>query len=164
MTGRSDGRWRGPAVTAGLLVIAVALAVVGIALHQRDGLQVAANLAQLVALIFAVPGLVALLLQFRRSVPASLPVPMADRLAAAKNILVDAVAAQWRDEAVLRDLDDPDPIPVHWRVTKHDYAMDNMENISTDPIHFFAASSKNVAKLAQQFHRLRRPRLAILGQ
>ncbi|WP_370948542.1 NACHT domain-containing NTPase [Amycolatopsis sp. cg5] len=161
MTSRDSGRRRGIAVTAGLLLVTGGLAVVAMAWRGDNGLQTAANVAQVVSLVFAVPALVALFWQLRRpSVPAA---ALAVRLAAAKEVLADAVAAQWRDEAVLRSLDDPDPMPIQWQVTARGEIMDNPAGISTEPLMLFTAASDEIAELAGRFRALRRPRLVILG-
>ncbi|MFD8495863.1 NACHT domain-containing protein [Amycolatopsis sp. NPDC059657] len=148
-------------MTAGLLLVAGGLAVVAMAWRGDNGLQTAANLAQVVSLVFAVPALVALFWQLRR--PPAPTTALTLRLAAAKEVLADAVAAQWRDEALLRSLDDPDPMPVQWQVTARGEIMDNPAGISTGPLMLFTAASDEIAALADRFRALRRPRLVILG-
>ncbi|SDZ30918.1 NACHT domain-containing protein [Amycolatopsis xylanica] len=148
-------------MTAGLLLVAGGLAVVAMAWRGDNGLQTAANLAQVVSVVFAVPALVALFWQLRRPpAPATSP---ASRLDAAKEVLADAVAAQWRDEALLRSLDDPDPMPIQWQVTARGEIMDNPVGISTEPLMLFTAASDEIAELVDRFRALRRPRLVILG-
>jgi hypothetical protein len=89
------------------------LAVVGVALSGNDGLQTSANVAQLVSVVLAVPALAVPLLLWSRGAAGSVVVTP-DAVAKAKDVLAGLVDQQWRTEAILRSLDDPDPIPVRW--------------------------------------------------
>jgi hypothetical protein len=82
-------------------------------------------------------------------------------LAEAAEVLAGIVAVQWRAEAVLRSLDDPDPIPVYWRVTAQAEVMDHPANLT--PGVLAAGSSDSVAELAAGFRAMRRRRLVIVG-
>ncbi|MGH3389904.1 MAG: NACHT domain-containing protein [Actinomadura sp.] len=72
------------------------------------------------------------------------------------------VAEQWKVEAALRSLDDPDPIPVQWRLTARGEIMDHRVNIAPDTLRLTGSSSQ-IAALVEQFRALRRRRLVILG-
>lgn len=80
----------------------------------------------------------------------------------AKEVLAGLVDQQWRREAMLRSLDDPDPIPVRWRLTGDDRLMDHPANLTPAALHL-TGSSDDIAALAQQFRAMRRRRLVILG-
>jgi hypothetical protein len=67
---RSQSWWRGVVVAAGLLGMAALLAMIGIGLRVRN-LSTAADVAQLVSVGLAVPGLVAGLLTWKRPVSSS---------------------------------------------------------------------------------------------
>ncbi|MFI6320187.1 NACHT domain-containing protein [Nonomuraea sp. NPDC050556] len=83
-------------------------------------------------------------------------------LAEAKEVLAGLVEQQWRTEAALRSLDDPDPIPVRWRATGDQRLVDHPENRgpSGQPLR---ASSGDIAGLTARFRAMRRRRLVILG-
>lgn len=148
--------WRGLAVTGGVLGPAVALALVGAALRVR-GLQYAANVAQLVSAVLALPPLAAALVRRGRPVP-----PGTADLARAKDVLAGLVAEQWRAEAIARALDDPDPMPVRWRLTEQRAVMDHRANVAAGPLRMSGVSD-HVEALAERFRGLRRRRLVILG-
>jgi hypothetical protein len=154
--------WRyGAGLWAGLLGLATALAVVGIALGAKGGLQTAANVAQLVAVVLAIPALaVPLLLWWRRST-ASAAATSAD-VAKAKDVLAGLVDQQWRTEATLRSLDDPDPMPVQWRLTRREEVMDHPANLTAASL-LLTASSDDITKLVGEFRKMRRRRLVVLG-
>jgi hypothetical protein len=80
----------------------------------------------------------------------------------AKDMLAGLVGQQWRTEALLRSLDDPDPIPVQWRITRNDHVM----NRSADPPAAWAQPSEasdQIAALVSEFRKMRRHRLVVLG-
>jgi hypothetical protein len=105
MRGRG-ARWRVVVVAAGLLVVA-GLLVWMFVVWRAKGLQTSANVAQLVGVLLAVPAVVVALVLWwwRHRGPA--PVTDAETVAAAKEALAVMVAAQWREEARIRELDDP---------------------------------------------------------
>ncbi|MFD5089115.1 NACHT domain-containing protein [Amycolatopsis thailandensis] len=113
-------------------------------------MQTAANLAQLAALVLAVPAVVAQLSIWRRA-----PAPTQ----AAIESLATAVAAQWQSEALIRSLDDPDPIPVWWCTTARSVAD---HPVNTGPA--LKACADDIATLVKSFRELRRSRLVILGE
>ncbi|MFC6086095.1 NACHT domain-containing protein [Sphaerisporangium aureirubrum] len=85
-----------------------------------------------------------------------------DAVAVAKEVLAGLVGQQWRTEAMLRSLDDPDPIPVRWRTAGDDRLMDHPANLAPAPSPL-TVSSDDVAALAARFRAMRRRRLVILG-
>ncbi|MGH4027106.1 MAG: hypothetical protein ACRDRV_21255 [Pseudonocardiaceae bacterium] len=146
----------------GLLGLAGCVAVVGAVLAGKDGLETAANVAQLVSVALAVPALaVPLLLRSQRAADPAAVTP--DAVAAAKDVLVWLVGQQWRTEAILRSLDDPDPIPVRWHVAGDDRLVDHPANLTPASL-LLAASSEDITALAGEFRALRRRRLVILGE
>jgi len=149
-------------VWGGLLGLAGCLAVIGAALAGEDGLQASANVAQLVSVALTIPALaVPLLLWSRRT--AALPAVTPDSVAAAKDALAWLVGQQWRTEAILRSLDDPDPIPVRWQVADDDHVLDHLANLTPDSL-VLTASSDDITALAGRFRAMRRRRLVILGK
>jgi hypothetical protein len=158
---RGGGSWRyGVVLWAGLLALATALAVIALALRGNGGLQAAANVAQLVSVVLVLPTLgVPLWLWSRRSL--SRTAATTQDVAEAKNVLAGIVDQQWRTEAMLRSLDDPDPIPVRWRLTRRE-VMDHPANLTPASL-LVTASSDDITALAGEFRAMRRRRLVILG-
>ncbi|ONI91564.1 hypothetical protein ALI22I_08040 [Saccharothrix sp. ALI-22-I] len=75
---------------------------------------------------------------------------------AAVVVLADIVTRQWRYEAKVRALDDPDPIATRWRpVTRPELSDDTDGSVS--------GSSARPEELAAGFRALRRKRLVVLG-
>lgn len=146
----------------GLLGLAGCLAMIGAALAGTDGLQTSANVAQLVSVLLAVPALaVPLLVWSRRTASRAAVTP--DAVVAAKDALAWLVGQQWRTEAILRSLDDPDPIPVRWHVADDDHVLDHPANLTPGSLRL-TASSDDITALAGQFRAMRRPRMVILGK
>lgn len=154
----NSGFWRRILVT---LVIAVAVAGVGAGLAlvlRTRGLQEAAAWAQLLSLGVAVVPLFSLRSATR------VPADPADRTTRAMEVLANAVRRQWRDEIVVRQLDNPDPLAVRWRRT--DLAGE------PEPRRFALRQRRQrsewradqVDRLAAEFHSLDRQRLVILGE
>jgi predicted NACHT family NTPase len=82
-------------------------------------------------------------------------------VARAAQELQAAVREQWRREAEVRSLGDPDPMPVCWRLSDP-MVMDHDEHIALSPLRF-AGRSDRISELTDQFRRLRRRRLVIVG-
>ncbi|MFI6732563.1 NACHT domain-containing protein [Nonomuraea sp. NPDC050451] len=80
----------------------------------------------------------------------------------AKDILARQVGAQWKHEAALRSLGDPEPIPVPWRLTEHDELMDHPRLIAGGVL-AFSGQGADIATLTSGFRALRCRRLVILG-
>ena len=88
-------------------------------------------------------------------------VPRTQRREHAVGTLAESVHLQWEEEAKIRGLFDPDPMPVHWTLTEHDVS-DHSRHISPGPL-IFDGTSDRIDELTEQFQRLSRRRLVILG-
>ncbi|MCP2342482.1 NACHT domain-containing protein [Actinomadura rupiterrae] len=155
------GRWPWVVAAAGLAGLAALLAVTALPLRGKDGLQTSANVGQITGVVIAaVVAAVPLILWARRSSSAARAeaVPAAEAMRRAEAVLADVVEQQWEDEARLRSLYAPGPIPVRWRLAVRTGLMDQ-----ADPAEPWTASSADVPALAARFRRLRRRRLVILG-
>ncbi|XVQ15776.1 hypothetical protein ACQP1W_25650 [Spirillospora sp. CA-255316] len=146
----------------------VLLVVTAIPLGGKDGLQNSANTAQLTALLVAAgTAAVVMVVWAWRTTRTSqaTATPATDVVEHAKDLLAGVVTQQWRDEARLRSLDDPDPIPVRWRTREQAALMDHPANIQTGSGQglWWTASSADITALADRFRRTRRRRLVILG-
>ncbi|HEY2763571.1 MAG TPA: NACHT domain-containing protein [Pseudonocardiaceae bacterium] len=84
-----------------------------------------------------------------------------EQLARAATDLHGAASRQWRKEAEARSLGDPDPMPVRWRLSSLEL-MDHDEHIASGPLRF-SGRSDQISALTEQFLRLRRRRLVIVG-
>lgn len=160
---RHGARWRGMVVAAGLLVVAGLLVWMFVVWRGKDGLQTSANVAQLVGVLLAVPAVVVglVLWWWRQRGPA--PVTDTETVAVAKDALAVTVAAQWREEARIRELDDPAPIPVRWELTTNQRIMDHPEHITAAATLAWSGRGDQVTAMARQFRALRRRRLVIIG-
>ncbi|MFI0405522.1 NACHT domain-containing protein [Actinomadura sp. 3N508] len=165
-----------------LAVVSVVVGVVGLGvvtfapLAGKGGLQVAANRAQLTGgfVLAAAVALVSTSVWARRRsrALAEQSVSSPDEVTRAKDLLAEMVAEQWKDEARLRSLDDPDPIPVRWRTPapgEHTPAIMDHPGL-IDPVAgagggglWWTASSTDIAALTGRFRQTRRRRLVILG-
>ncbi|WP_198168348.1 NACHT domain-containing protein [Herbidospora yilanensis] len=137
------------------------LALIGWGLSGEEGLQTAANLAQLVGVLLVVPTLLVPLWLWRRRSTVR-PAVTSAHVDHAKDVLAGLVEQQWKTEATLRSLDDPDPIPVIWRQTATAAVMDQPANL-TPGVQRLTASSDDIATLTGKFRSMRRRRLVILG-
>jgi RecA/RadA recombinase len=142
--------------------LAVSLAVIGAALRV-GGLAVAANLAQVVSVVLVVPSLAAGLLVWGRRSARLAEMPGTAEMLRSMDVLAGLIEQQWKIEAALRSLGDPDPMPVQWRLTQHRGVMDHPSNITTRT-QALAGASTHIAALSEHFRALRRRRLVILGE
>lgn len=129
-------------------------------LQPTGALQTAANLADVLAFGVAVFSLAKPAISWVRDRRAPLVATPQD-VADAKEHLAMLLMEQWRNESKLRSLDDPDPIPVRWRLTDRENLVDVEDNLTTGVL--TVASSDDVTALIDEFRRLRRRRLVILG-
>ncbi|NUT48614.1 MAG: hypothetical protein HOV94_15100, partial [Saccharothrix sp.] len=83
--------------------------------------------------------------------------PTAEPVDLAAAELARLVLAQWRDESAARDVFDPAPLPVVWRVG-HEHA-DHPENVGGA-----VPGGDDLARLAEAFRALPRGRLVVLGE
>jgi NACHT domain len=144
-------------VVAAALLGAILAGFMWVLLYR--GLDAAAAVAGLVS---AGPVLVALVGYARTSAlrPAiSTPSQVAD----AEKVLAGLVRAQWNDEAAIRGLYYPDPMAVHWQLTRDSTIMDLPRNIMGTKTLKFRAATDNMPALVEQFRQLRRRRLVIIG-
>jgi hypothetical protein len=93
--------------------------------------------------------------------PAAGALPRTPQREHAVERLVESVYLQWTEEAKIRGLFDPEPMPVHWTLTEHNVS-DQSRHISPGPL-IFDGSSDRIDELTEQFQRLSRRRLVILG-
>jgi hypothetical protein len=151
-----------------IVLVAGAAAVVS-ALGSPTGLDSAAKVGSLIAAL--TPLVLGLIYWARRSPVVRAVVPTPEQVAAAQRQLADLVLAQWRAEIVVRQLDDPAPLSVRWRLTELD-AAERAEH-STRPkllrylagegITRFEGRSDLISEIVALFRRLQRRRLVILG-
>jgi NACHT domain len=141
-------------LAAGLALLLVVLVTTDVA--RAD--NVASVLGFAVTAIGAAVALVTW--QVRVSKAATAP-PTPEQLSQALETLAGLVEQQWRREAEIRVLADPEPMPVSWRPA--DAAlMDHRRLISSRAL-TLSGRSDRIDQLVTTFRRLRRRRLVILG-
>lgn len=164
--GRRSGRWWRGAVTVlatfGLAVLLVGTmgALVNQSLLHRQWPSLA-NVVPLFQFFAAAVAAVATLLTWGRR-PKSVVAPTTAGIARAKDVLAGLVCQQWRAEALLRSLDDPDPIPVKWRLTRDERVMSPTTDLPAASVQRSGADDQ-IAALVSEFRRMRRHRLVVLG-
>jgi hypothetical protein len=156
-------------VVAGLVGLAVSAAVIAVLL-RGNALSTAANVAQLVAVVLAVPSLaVGLMAWWNPRVPKSSSVQQMDL---AQERLASLVKEQWREEISIRELDDVSRLAVRWRITDLD-VMDHADRIGGPRFRRswfglgrvrFSGRTDKVDKIAHRLRELPRRRLVILGE
>ncbi|WP_433440902.1 NACHT domain-containing protein [Nonomuraea sp. CA-141351] len=149
----------------GLLLLALATAILIAAPQVQGAPGVSIGIAQVVATALSVMALGNGLVQFlswwrKRGAPASAPTS-AD-IGTAKDILSGLVTQQWRDETVLRSLCDPEPMPLPWRSTARRELSDHPEIIAKGTV-AFPGLDVHIQDMARNFRALRSRRLVILG-
>lgn len=92
--------------------------------------------------------------------PASAAVRRVQHREYAVESLAELVRVQWEEEAKIRGLADPDPMPVAWTLTAHDVA-DHPHHIFTGPPGFDERKHQ-IAGLTERFLALSRRRLVTL--
>ncbi|HWO62418.1 MAG TPA: NACHT domain-containing protein [Umezawaea sp.] len=150
-----------------LVVVTAAAAAIGWALRSPTGLDSAAKVGALIA------GLVPLtlaLIQWARRSPRPPPVVSSpEQVDAAQRQLADLVLAQWRTEVVVRQLDDPAPVAVRWRLTELDKSSGHaarpkpLRYLIGQGVPRFEGRTDRVDDMAREFRRLPARRLVILG-
>jgi hypothetical protein len=98
------------------------------ALGSPNGLQSATSIGSLVAAL--TPLVLGLVLWARRPPLLALTTSTVEQTDAAQRQLAGQVLSQWRDEIGVRQLDDPSPLAVRWRLTELDVA-DHAEHVVT---------------------------------
>jgi hypothetical protein len=145
------------AVVAAALLGAVLAGLMWVLLYR--GLDAAAAVAGLVS---TGPVLVALVGYVRTSTLRPV-ISSPSQVADAEKVLASLVRAQWNDEAAIRGLYYPDPMAVHWRLTRHSEIMDRPRNIIGTTSLKLRAATDDMPRLVEQFRQLRRRRLVIIG-
>jgi hypothetical protein len=169
MAMRGGSRWRGVVAVAGLVGLAVAVVMIALLLRGK-ALSTAANVAQLVAVVLAVPSLAVGLMAWwdpRTPKPST-----AEQVELAQEKLRTLVRDQWREEISIRELDDLTRLAVHWRITELD-VMDHADRVDGSRFRRtwfglgrprFSGRTDKVDKIARRFRELARQRLVILGE
>lgn len=117
-TRRHQDRWVDLLVVIGLFSLGCGLVLVVVVLVWKKDVGLAGNWASVVsacvALFVAITALVGWQTRRRRVIIGS---ATAEQVAQARATLAGLVRAQWRREAEVRSLGDPDPMPVRWYLT-----------------------------------------------
>lgn len=157
---------RGARWLTALAIIGVLLLAAGVArlvwVWIRQGASEADPEASVLGVILAAAGAaiaVAAWTGKRRQVEA-LPAT-AEQVDLAAATLAGAAREQWTAEAQVRSLDDPEPMPVRWRLIPN--LMDHLEVVNPAGLVEFAASSDRIKELVATFRALPRRRLVITG-
>ncbi|MEU3211593.1 hypothetical protein ABZ631_11810 [Nocardiopsis alba] len=161
MTFGKRARWnsRGIAlVSIGLIVLSSALLLV----LNRQGLGVSANVAQLVAVALALPGVIALLIGWRQGFLRR-EAPTSTDLADTESVLAWQVEVRLRNELESRLLYDPGPMPVRWRFTVDARLMDRNPGAQGEGEAEFGGSDVEIEGMVERFLSLPFGRLAIVG-
>lgn len=152
-----------------LIMLAAGVAAIVLALGSPKGLDSAAKVGALIAGL--TPLIVGLISWARRSSPKPPMVSTPEQVSAARRQLADLVLAQWRTEIIVRQLDDPAPLAVRWRLTELD-TTGHAENVSRPRllryligrgIPRFDGRTDRISQIADEFRRLPSRRLVILG-
>ncbi len=138
--------------------LAAAMIMVGRVLDPDDKV----NRADLVSLVVAALALTAPVVLWARRKATPAPPAGEETITAAKTTLTNLVAEQWRTEATIQSLGDPEPIPVSWHLTDDPGLMDHPRLIGHQPL-TFTATADRIPRLAENFRALRRRRLVITG-
>jgi hypothetical protein len=146
---------------AGLLALLGGVVVVVVVLVTQ-GIDRASIWATVLGTSLAIAcSLVTLVRWWRKQRAAARKPAQSNQIAGAAQELRAAVREQWRREAEVRSLGDPNPMPVRWRLAEPT-VMDHDERIAPTPV-TFSGRSDQIPVLTDQFRRLHRHRLAIVG-
>ena len=176
----ADRRLRNRRALAAVALVTLAGGIGGglvwlVHMSLTGGLQVAADWAQLGSVVFAVgamaPVITAAGAWWRRGEPSAVMVATADQVDHAHRTLAALVLGQWRDEIGIRQLDDPASLAVRWRLTElpvmdlHDHVFrpNSLRVLLGRGRHRLSGRSDRIGELAEEFRRLSRRRLVILG-
>ncbi|MDF5751252.1 hypothetical protein [Spongiactinospora sp. TRM90649] len=146
---------RSRAAVAVLVVVALGAIVILVARVLDPVAEV--SVADLVGLLLAVIPLAVAVVTWARTRPSV----RAD-VEAAAGVLAGLVERQWRDEARHRLLDDPEPMPVRWRLTSAG-AGTGLPRLLGPGAEALREGGHDVPALARAFRGLDRPRLVITG-
>lgn len=160
MAGQGGSRWRMTVLAGGMVLLAASVLALLVAWRLKD-LGTAANIGQIVGVALTVPTLMAALVSWwRRGRWPTAATP--EQVRSAADVLAQLVADQWGEEAKVRSLNNPDPIPVRWRLTTAGL-MDHPASVSASRAVKWDGTSDQIDRLAARFRMLRRRRLAVLG-
>lgn len=159
--GRREDRVLGLVRVAGLLVLLGGLGWLTVALVFQ-GVDRAGRWTPVLGTGVAMVGtLVTLVTSWLQQRPVVGELAGAEQVARAAGELRAVVWEQWRREAEVRSLGDPDPMPVRWRLSDP-AVMDHDEHIGPVP-RGCAWRSDRIPELLDAFQRLSRHRLVIIG-
>ena len=137
-------------------------AVLVVVVLVTQGVNQAGTWATVLGTYLAIAGSVVSLVRWRRKRWAAAgESARSDQVAQAAQELRVAVLEQWRREAEVRSLGDPNPMPVRWRLSDPT-VMDHDEHIAPTPI-TLSGRSDQIRVFTEQFRRLHRRRLVIVG-
>jgi GTPase SAR1 family protein len=152
-----------------LITLLVGATVIILPLSSPGGLESATRIAALVVGLAPLALSVIVWARRRPSVAAAISTP--EQVDAAQRQLADQVMSQWRNEIVVRQLDDPGPLAVRWRFTELD-VVDRAEHIARPDLlrsligrgrPRFTGRTDRIGEIATEFRKLARRRLVILG-
>jgi hypothetical protein len=152
-----------------LVVLSVGVAVFVWVLGSPAGLDSAVRVGALIAGL--TPLVLGLIYWARRSPPPALVVSTPEQAGAAKRQLGDLVLAQWRAEIVVRQLDDPAPLAVRWRLTEldttghagHGTRPKLLQYLIGQGVPRFDGRADRISEMVSEFRKLPGRRLVILG-
>jgi hypothetical protein len=144
--------------------------VIVLALRSPDGLRSASAVGGLVAAL--APLVLGLVVWARRPPPVTLTTSTVEQTDAAHQLLASQVLSQWREEIGVRQLDDPGPLAVRWRFTELAVADRAEHLVEASWLRVllgrgrcrFTGRTDRISEIAEEFHRLKRRRLVILGE
>src|SRR3984893_8857532 len=145
----------------------------GLSYVLRDhGLQAAANWAQLVSIPLALLPLIGQLFRWwRQSAGPAVATSTPDEMDQAQRKLATQVLSQWTEEIRIRELDDPKPLVVHWRLTGLNVMYHVGQIVRPTLLRGlpgreqlrFSGRTDGIDKMVSEFRHLTRRRLVILG-
>ncbi|MER7365991.1 NACHT domain-containing protein [Nonomuraea wenchangensis] len=156
---RGTRRLRIPAAALAIIALAAAVAVAVWAVGPGK-----AHWADVVAVALAAAAAAANVVAWAKRPQAAGTDPVADAPGfRAAQVLAGLVRRQWEEEARIRSLHDPEPIPVTWQLTADRSRMSPPRLISTQDQFAFTGRSDDIAALARDFRALKSRRLVITG-
>jgi NACHT domain len=157
----SRGRRSGYGLTLGVVGLTAGLVWLLVVLVTTDAAR-ADNVASILGFaVTSVSAMVTLVSWQIRSRRTSATPPTPEQLGQAVETLSGLIDQQWRREVEARALADPEPMPVHWRLSDP-ILMDHRRLIASGPLNLSGRSDR-IEALVAEFRRLRRRRLVILG-
>ncbi|MEU4836504.1 NACHT domain-containing protein [Streptosporangium sp. NPDC023615] len=149
---------------AAIIVFVAMMSAMGFFLFMQADLAKADQWASVIGAFIGLSSLAVGLGIFtdRRAPSTSTSASPEDTIAAAKKALTGLVFQQWRTEAAIRSLDDPEPIPISWHLVDDAGLMDHPRLVG-EHLLAFRGSNDQIPGLAQAFRKLRRRRLVITG-